>query len=106
MRRILVDYARKRRAQKRGGSAEAVSLQEELIPDERVDLVLDLDDALEQLSAAHERQSKALEMYYFGGLTLEEVGAALDISAATAMRDVRFAKAWLAREWGETSDVE
>jgi RNA polymerase sigma factor (TIGR02999 family) len=106
MRRILVDYARQRRAQKRGGSAEAVSLQEELIPDERVDLVLDLDDALEQLGAAHERQSKTLEMYYFGGLTLEEVGAALDISAATAMRDVRFAKTWLAREWRETPDIE
>ena len=106
MRRILVDYARQRRAQKRGGSAVNVPLQEELVPDETIDTVLDLDDALEQLGAEHERQSKALEMYYFGGLTLEEVGAALDVSAATAMRDVRFAKAWLGREWGETSDVE
>lgn len=106
MRRILVDYARQRRAQKRGGSTENVPLQEELIPDETVNTVLDLDDALEQLGAAHERQSKALEMYYFGGLTLEEVGEALGVSTATAMRDVRFAKAWLARAWGETPDLE
>lgn len=61
--------------------------------------MLDLDDALEQLSEEHERPSKALELYYFTGLTLEETGEALGISAATAMRDVRFAKAWLAREW-------
>lgn len=106
MRRILVDYARQRRAQKRGGSAESVSFQEELIPDERVDVVLELDNALEQLGAVHERQGKALELYYFGGLTLKEVGATLGVSTATAMRDVRFSTAWLAREWGETSDVE
>ena len=61
MRRILVDYARQRRAQKRGGSAVNVPLQEELVPDETIDTVLDLDDALEQLGAEHERQSKALD---------------------------------------------
>ena len=106
MRRILVDYARRRRAAKRGGSAEDVPLNEELIPDDKVGLVLDLDDALEQLAKAHERPSKALELYYFGGLTLEETGAALGTSAATAMRDLRFAKAWLARAWGEQPELE
>lgn len=106
MRRILVDYARRRRAQKRGGAAEAVPLHEQLIPNEKVETVLDLNDALEQLARAHERPSKVLELYYFGGLTLEETGAALGTSAATAMRDLRFAKAWLARTWGAVPDME
>jgi RNA polymerase sigma factor (TIGR02999 family) len=106
MRRILVDYARRRRTQKRGGAAEAVPLNEQLIPDEKVDTVLDLNDALERLARAHQRPSKALELYYFGGLTLEETGAALGTSAATAMRDLRFAKAWLAQTWGEVPAVE
>jgi len=106
MRRILVDYARRRRAQKRGGSAEIVPLSEQLIPDEKVETVLELNDALERLAWEHERPGKALELYYFGGLTLEETGAALGTSAATAMRDLRFAKAWLARTWGAVPDVE
>jgi RNA polymerase sigma factor (TIGR02999 family) len=106
MRRILVDYARRRRTQKRGGTAEAVPLNEQLIPDEKVETVLDLNDALERLARAHQRPSKALELYYFGGLTLEETGAALGTSAATAMRDLRFAKAWLAQTWGEVPAVE
>jgi len=106
MRRILVDYARRRRAEKRGGEADDLPLEEQLIPDEKIGPVLELDDALEQLAEAHERQGKALELYYFGGLTLEEVGAALSVSTATAMRDVRFAKAWLARAWDEVPDIE
>jgi RNA polymerase sigma factor (TIGR02999 family) len=106
MRRILVDYARRRRAQKRGGSAVHVPLNDELLPDDQVDLVIDLNDALEQLAQVHERPSKVLELYYFGGLTLEETGAALGTSAATAMRDLRFAKAWLARTWGAMPDIE
>ena len=105
MRQILVDYARRRRALKRGGPADALPLNEELVPDEQVGSVLELDDALERMAVRHERQSRALELYSFGGLTLEEVGAALDVSAATAMRDVRFAKAWLKSEWTRTSDV-
>lgn len=100
MRRVLVDYARRRRAQKRGGSAEDLTLKEGLIPDDKLDTMLDLDDSIERLSDGHERQARALEMYYFGGLTLEEIGETLETSAATAMRDLRFARAWLAREWG------
>jgi len=106
MRRILVDYARQRRADKRGGSGEDVPLEEDLIPANTVNTVLDLDDALEKLADTHERPSKALELRFFGGLTLEEVGATLGVSAATAMRDVRFAKAWLAREWGNESETD
>jgi RNA polymerase sigma factor (TIGR02999 family) len=100
MRRVLVDWARKRRAQKRGGSAEEVPLREELISADKVERILELDDALDRLARADERASKALEIYYFGGLTLTEIGEVLGVSAATAMRDLRFAKAWLAREWG------
>jgi RNA polymerase sigma factor (TIGR02999 family) len=112
MRRILVDYARRRCAAKRGGAAENAPLNEErvasdqFIPGDKVGLVLDLDDALERLAETHERPSKTLELYYFGGLTLEETGAALGTSAATAMRDLRFAKAWLARAWGEAPELE
>lgn len=106
MRRILVDYARQRRAEKRGGSGEDVPLKEGLIPADTVETVLDLDDALETLADTHERPSKALELRFFGGLTLEEVGTTLGVSAATAMRDVRFAKAWLAREWGNESGTD
>ena len=99
MRRVLVDWARKRRAQKRGDRAKEVPLREELLSADKVELVLDLDDALERLANADERASKALELYYLGGLTLTEIGEVLGVSAATAMRDLRFAKAWLAREW-------
>ncbi len=105
MRRILVDHARGRRAAKRGGSAEKITLIEELIPAEAVDPLLELDDALERFSVSFPRAAKALELYYFGGLTLEEVGEVLGISAATAMRDLRFAEAWLNREWNGSFDV-
>lgn len=104
MRRILVDYARRRTAQKRGGSADDLPLDEQLIPDDQTGVILELDDALERLAQTHERQSKAVELYYLTGLTLEDTGEVLGVSASTAMRDMQFAKAWLAREWG--GDVE
>lgn len=105
MRRILVDYARRRHAQKRGGRTEDVRLTDELIPDETTGPVLELDDALERLGEEHARSSEVVELYYFGGLTLTEVGTVLGTSAATAMRDLRFAKAWLAREWADVAEV-
>jgi len=105
MRRILVDYARRRHAQKRGGRTEDVRLNDELIPDDKVGPVRKLDNALDVLAQEHERSSKVVELYYFGGLTLTEVGETLGTSAATAMRDLRFAKAWLAREWADVAEV-
>lgn len=105
MRRVLVDYARRRTTQKRGGSAEALPLDEQLVPDDRTRTVLELDDALDRLAETHERPSKAMELYYFAGLTLEEAGEVLGVSAATAMRDVRFAKAWLAKEWDHATET-
>ena len=100
MRRILVDYAIKRKAQKRGGDLQKESLDEDrLIPDGHVNQLLELDDALKRLAMTHSRQSEAMELHYFGGLTLEETGEVLGVSPPTVMRDLRFAEAWLARVW-------
>ena len=106
MRRILIDYAVRRKAQKRGGGAFKVELEEEqLIPDDYAETVLELHDALERLERSRSRASQAVELHYFGGLTLEETGAVLEVSPQTVMRDLRYAEAWLAREWGGTLDV-
>jgi RNA polymerase sigma factor (TIGR02999 family) len=105
MRRVLIDYARNRKSQKRGGGAVKEELREErLMPDEDVEKMLELNDALERLAAAHPRRARAVELRYFGGLTLEEAAEVLDVSAPTVMRDVRFGEAWLAREWGGRLD--
>ena len=99
MRRILVDAARARRYQKRGGGAEAVSLDEALVVsgEPRQDLIA-LDDALNALAAFDLRKSQVVEMRFFGGLSVEETAAALHVSADTVMRDWRLAKVWLVRE--------
>lgn len=100
MRRILVDYALSRKAQKRGGGAARVEFDEErLLPEDKAESILDLNSALERLEADYPRQGKAVELTYFGGLTLEEAAEAIGVSPATVMRDQRFAEAWLAREW-------
>jgi RNA polymerase sigma factor (TIGR02999 family) len=106
MRRILIDRAKERRAAKRGGGAVAVPLDLAQIRDVAADeadpdLLLALDAALERLEAEAPRQARAVELRFFGGLTLEEVGETLGISAPTAMRDLRFAQAWLARALSE-----
>jgi len=99
MRRILVDFARARRQDKRGGGAPTVSLDEALLvgDDTGHDLVA-LDDALLALAAVHPRKSDVVELRYFGGLSLEETAEALHISTDTVKRDWRFAKLWLLRE--------
>lgn len=106
MRRILVDHARARKYQKRGGDAARVSFDDALVisSDVHRDFV-DLDAALEALAKFDERKCRVVEMRFFGGLTVEEVAAVLDVSAATVMGDWRFAKAWLKRELrGERHD--
>ena len=99
MRRILVDFARSRNYQKRGGGMIQVSLGEAMIvsSEKEKDLVA-LDEALETLAAVDERKSKVVEMRFFGGLTVEETAEVLDVSADTVMRDWKFAKVWLLRE--------
>ncbi len=100
MRRILVDYALRRKAQKRGGGLQRVQWNEaRFLPDEALEAFLDLNDALRRLEACGPRYGQAVELYYFGGLTLQEAGEVLGISPQTVMRDLRFAEAWLAREW-------
>jgi len=102
MRRILVDFARSRRYQKRGGKAPRVSLDEALlVRDSGQDLVA-VDDALKALAGVDARKSQVVEMRFFGGLTVEETAEALNISPETVMRDWKVAKAWLSRELGLT----
>jgi RNA polymerase sigma factor (TIGR02999 family) len=88
MRRILVDHARARRYQKRGGGAPTVAFDEALVVVDhaRVDFVA-LDDALEALAQFDQRKSRVIELRYFGGLTVDEAAAVLKVSADTVMRD-------------------
>jgi len=99
MRRILVDHARGRRTQKRGGAAAQVTFDEALVVvnEPREDFVA-LDDALEALAAFDTRKSRVIELRFFGGLSVEETASVLKVSPATVMGDWRLAKAWLQRE--------
>lgn len=106
MRRILVDYARARKAAKRGGDAEPVTLDEELlVPDDFAESVFELHEALERLEELDPRQARVIEQRYFGGLTLEETAEVVGVSLATVKRDLRFARAWLAKELGAGVEV-
>jgi RNA polymerase sigma factor (TIGR02999 family) len=98
MRRVLVDFARARGSQKRGGEVQKIELDETLvIPfEQKTDLVA-LDEALTELSKLNERQSKVVELRYFGGLSEEEIAAHLEISVRTVRRDWSVARAWLFR---------
>ena len=99
MRRILVDYARSRNYQKRGGSAATVTLDDVVVasPERGADLVA-LDDALEDLARVDARKSQVVELRFFGGLSVEETAEALQVSPETVLRDWRLAKVWLLRE--------
>ena len=99
MRRILVDFARSRHYQKRGGDALQVSLDEAaFVSDERGADLVALDEALNALAALDERKSKVIELRFFGGLSVEEVAEVLEVSPETVIRDWRLAKVWLLRE--------
>ena len=99
MRRILVDHARARRAEKRGGFAAKVTFDEALVvTDEPQQDLLGLDDALEALAKFDERKSRIVEMRFFGGLSVDETALVLQVSPDTVMRDWRLAKAWLRGE--------
>jgi RNA polymerase sigma-70 factor, ECF subfamily len=98
MRRVLVNHARDRVADKRGGGAEHVplTLAGEGIGAEEVNL-LDLHDALDRLSESDPRKGKIVELKFFGGLTTDEIAEMLNVSTATVERDWKFARAWLYR---------
>lgn len=99
MRNLLVDRARARLALKRGGGARAQELDDDdLVSDENLEAIADLDDALERLARLNPRHEQLLQHRYFGGLTLEESAAAVGVSLATAKRELRLARAWLALE--------
>jgi RNA polymerase sigma-70 factor (ECF subfamily) len=103
MRRILVEHARARRARKRGGHEPRVSLTEAIAaPDADPIDILVLDTAMERLQRLDPRQAQIVELCYFGGLTVLEVGQTLGISEATVHRDLRHARAWLKRELSGT----
>ena len=99
MRNVLVDYARARRAAKRGGQAVAVTLEETaaLSPNHTPD-ILEVDDALNRLAQVDERKARVIELRYFGGMTCEEVACASDLTVSTVRRDLRLAEAWLRRQ--------
>jgi RNA polymerase sigma-70 factor (ECF subfamily) len=99
MRRILINYANQRLAQKRGGGEIIATFDEGTMAREsRAEELIALDQALERLRELDERQSKVVEYRFFGGLTQDEIAAVLDVSAPTVRRDWRMARAWLSRE--------
>jgi RNA polymerase sigma-70 factor (ECF subfamily) len=99
MRRILVDYARARRTSKRGSAPHKVPLEEPLVfTEEQSDDLVSLDEALERLAQFDKRQSRVVELRFFGGLTVDETAEVLGISSKTVKRDWTVARAWLHRE--------
>jgi RNA polymerase sigma factor (TIGR02999 family) len=99
MRRVLVDFARAQKNQKRGGALHRVTLDQDLLVTENApeDLIA-IDDALSALAREYERKAQVVELRFFGGLSVEETAEALGISPETVMRDWKFAKNWLLRE--------
>jgi RNA polymerase sigma-70 factor, ECF subfamily len=101
MRRILVDAARARRREKRGGASQRIDLDE--IPDvsaRRDPELIAIDDALEALAGFDPRKAKVVELRFFGGLSVEETAAVLQVHEQTVLRDWRLARVWLMREIG------
>ena len=106
MRQILVDYARRHGAAKRGGSVCKISLDDAMLMARRKDVdVVALDDALKGLAKIDPRQSRVVELRFFAGLSLEEISEAMEIAPATVQRDWTAARAWLHREISRSSRV-
>lgn len=106
MRQILVDYARRRGAAKRGASIAKVSLEDAAISPKKKGLdVVALDDALKGLAKIDERQLRVVELRFFAGLSLQEISEAMEIAPATVQRDWTAARAWLYREMSRDSSV-
>jgi RNA polymerase sigma factor (TIGR02999 family) len=103
MRQILVDHAKSKRRQKRGGNDIQVTLYEARIADDKVQPdVLDIEEALNNLAKVDERKAQIIEMNIYGGMTYDEIAEVLNISAATVDRELRFSRAWLQRALSDT----
>lgn len=110
MRQILIDYSRRRQAQKRGGDLDRITLEkiDELIPgargssDGQAELLIALDECLARLEIESERHCRVVECRFFGGMTIEETAAALGVSTATVKRSWTAARAWLHREMSQS----
>jgi RNA polymerase sigma factor (TIGR02999 family) len=99
MRRVLVDYARTRNAEQRGGGLERVELQEHMfVSPERLEQVTLVDQALVKLEKKNPRQARVVELRYFGGLSIEQIGAILEIAPRSVKRDWALARIWLFEE--------
>jgi len=106
MRNILVSHARARKRLKRGGGAAHASLEEaeaETLPAAEADRILSLDESLERLAALNPRQAKMVECRFFGGMTIDETAAVLEVSPATIKRDWSVVRLWLGRELASSS---
>jgi RNA polymerase sigma factor (TIGR02999 family) len=98
MRMVLVDYSRSRNAEKRGGSAAPITLEESLIlSPSRTPDVLEINEALDHLAKVDERKANVIELRYFGGMDREEIAIALQLTVPTVKRDLRLGEAWLRR---------
>lgn len=97
MRQILVDHARAKAAEKRGGGVNAVTLDEQLISGGRPEQLLALDDALTALAVVDERKAKTIELRYFAGMEHKEIAAAMNVHVNTVARDLRLGEAWIHR---------
>ena len=105
MRRILIDYARKHQAAKRGSGGVKLSLDEALdMADEKAAELVALDDALKALAVFDPQKSKIVELRFFGGLSIEETAEVLGLSTATVVRQWKMAKAWLYHEVNKSGD--
>ena len=106
IRRILVDYARRLHAQRRGGLDTRITLDEALAPQQDRDLnLVELDDALEALSQIDSQQARIIELRFFGGLSIEATGRILGVSPSTVNREWNLARAWLYRELSRSADA-
>jgi RNA polymerase sigma-70 factor (ECF subfamily) len=102
LRRILVDHAKSRNREKRGGEFEKIPLDEAVLVGPQSDKgIVELDEALKRLATHDQRKSELIELLFFGGLTYDEAAAVLKISPATVHRELILAKAWLYRELGQ-----
>jgi RNA polymerase sigma factor (TIGR02999 family) len=106
IRRILVDYARRLHAQRRGGLDTRITLDEALAPQQDRDLnLVELDNALEALSQIDSQQARIIELRFFGGLSIEATGRILGVSPSTVNREWNLARAWLYRELSRSADA-